>query len=152
MASRMTRGSSLSDERIINLINEKFVAVNLNLSDHNFPKDLKCLAPWQKALSQIREQSPPRERGFSTTVILSGDGEEIISTSGTGYHTRFREALNYKPQDYLDFLKQALKRARDLQIYRNQANRKDPKNLKALKELQLLIEKEVKERNKGYQE
>lgn len=145
----MTRGSSLSDERIINLINEKFVAVNLNLSDRNFPQELKCLAPWQKALSQIREKSPPRERGFSTTVILTGDGKQVISTSGAGYHTRFQEALNYKPEDYLTFLKQALKRARDLQTY---ARSKSSKDLKELKHLKVLIEQEIEARNKGYQE
>lgn len=142
----MTRGSSLSDEKIIQLINEKFVAVNLNLSNQDFPSDLKALAPWQKALSQVRRKSPPKERGFSTTVILTSDGQKVISTSGSGFHTRFKEALNYKPDEYLAFLRQASKRASDLKTKSRQ------KNPKALKDLEIVIEKEIEERNTGYQE
>ena len=142
----MTRGSSLSDEKIIQLINEKFVAVNLNLSNEAFPSELKALAPWQKALAQVRKKSPPKERGFSTTVILTSDAQKVLATSGAGYHTRFKDALNYKSGDYLTFLRQASKRATDLKTKSRQRNPKE------LKDLEILIEKEIEERNKGYQE
>lgn len=145
MASRMARGSSLSDKKNIQQINQDFVPLTLNLSDVDFPQSYPAMKPWIASLKQVRKTCKAPERGFSTTVVITPDANDVIATSGSGYHTRWQQALNYNPSRYSAFLKEAKSR---FELFK----RLEKTDRNALNKLKETINNEVKSRNHSYQE
>ncbi len=100
----MARGSSLSDDRVINEINRNFIAVDNNISDQGWPADTPALMPWQNWLSN----HPGNARnGFTTSVVITPDGRTSLGTSGSGYISEWHSSICYDPTKYLGFLQGA---------------------------------------------
>jgi hypothetical protein len=105
MGGRMARGSSLSDDRVINEINTNFIAVDSNISDQGWPANTPALAPWERWLGNHPGNS---RNGFTTSVVMSPDGAMALGTSGSGYISEWHSSICYDPDKYLGFLNGAL--------------------------------------------
>jgi hypothetical protein len=107
MGGRMARGSSLSDNRVIDYINKNFIALDDNISDVGFPPNTPALAPWGRWLQ--RHEANTRN-GFTTSVVMTPDGNMPLGTSGSGYISEWHTSICYNADKYLMFLQDALKR------------------------------------------
>jgi hypothetical protein len=116
----MARGSSLSDDRVINQVNKDFIAVDNNISDQGWPADTPALAPWQRWLSNHPGNAT---NGFTTSVVISPDGQTPLGTSGSGYISEWHTSICYNPDKYLGFLDGGLQK---YQQYRSIAEVQDP--------------------------
>jgi hypothetical protein len=97
----MARGSSLSDDRVINEINNNFIAVDNNISDQGWPANTPALTPWENWLNTHPKNS---QNGFTTSVVISPDGRMALGTSGSGYVSEWHTSICYDPDKYLGFL------------------------------------------------
>jgi hypothetical protein len=102
----MTRGSSLSDQRVRERINKSLIPVEINLSDVGFPTSVPGLKPWQNAY----ENDWRYKFGFATSVVLSPDGKWPLGTSGSGHIWEYKTSINYNPDKYLQFVDECLDR------------------------------------------
>ncbi len=103
---RLTRGSSLSDGKVIAKINKEFVALEINITDDGFPKELPGLALWQKAYENDKKLA----FGFATTVALSPDGRFPLGTSGCVHLPHWDSTIGYEPAKFLAYLGECLDR------------------------------------------
>jgi hypothetical protein len=103
---RLTRGSSLSDGKIIARINKEFVTIEINITDDGFPKELPGLGMWQKAY----ENDKKLKFGFATTVALSPDGRFPLGTSGCVHLPHWQNTIGYEPSRFLPYLDECLDR------------------------------------------
>ena len=103
----MARGSSLSDDQVINEINNNFIAVDNNISDQGWPADAPALVPWQNWLNNHPKNA---QNGFTTSVVLSPDGRMSLGTSGSGYIAEWHTSTCYDPRKYQGFLEGALEK------------------------------------------
>jgi hypothetical protein len=106
----LTRGSSLSDDNVIDLVNNSFVPVELNITDQGFPKSITGLRAWQKAYAT----NDFYKTAFATSLVLTSDGSMPLASSGAGFVWQWRTSANYHPDGYLAFLRQGLKRFQQL--------------------------------------
>jgi hypothetical protein len=120
MGGRMARGSSLSDDRVINQINQNFIAVDNNISDLGWPANTPALMPWQRWLSTHPNNA---KNGFTTSVVVTPDGSMPLGTSGSGYVAEWHTSICYDPDKYLGFLEGAQQK---YQQYRSIAAVEDP--------------------------
>lgn len=102
----MTRGSSLSDDAVIEKVNKYFIAVEINITDQGFPKDVDGLKPWENAFSKDQKF----EFGFTTSVVIGPGGKGAFGTSGCGHKEDYEESASYHPDKYLKFLADSLDR------------------------------------------
>jgi hypothetical protein len=110
MGGRLARGSSLSDEKVIDLLNKEFVVLDLNVTDGAWPKELPGLNRWEAAWrSDWRYQY-----AFTTQVVVSPDGTRALGTAGCGHEADYETAIQYHPDRYLPFLQETLERSRRL--------------------------------------
>ncbi len=108
----MARGSSLSDNKVIEEINRDFIAVDNNISDQGWPANTPGLEPWHMWL----DNHPNNTRnGFTTSVVLSSDGQMALGTSGSGHIDEWHTSVCYDPQKYFGFLQAGLEKYRRLQ-------------------------------------
>ncbi len=110
----MTRGSSLSDPKVIERINRDFVPLEFNVT-RGFPEQFPGLKLWEKAY----ERKFKSLLGFTTTVILSPDGQRPLGTAGMGYKWQFDSSASYRPDKYLLFLDQSLARFQSARAIEN---------------------------------
>ncbi len=103
---RLTRGSSLSDGKIIAKINKEFVALEINITDDGFPKELPGLGMWEKAYANDKKL----KFGFATTVALSPDGRFPLGTSGCVHLPHWQNTIGYEPSKFLPYLDECLDR------------------------------------------
>ena len=125
----MARGSSLSDQNVIDELNKNFVAVNLNITEQGFP-GLPGLYGWQRAY-QLRMAR--HQEGFTTSVVLTPDGKMSLGTSGTGFISERYTSTCYVPEKYLDFLKVAARRYRQLLSILNSSSSPEEKDIEIAK-------------------
>lgn len=97
----MARGSSLSDDRVINEINRNFIAVDNNISDQGWPANTPALTPWHRWLDMHPGNAT---NGFTTSVVMSPDGTVALGTSGSGHISEWHTSICYDPDKYLGFL------------------------------------------------
>jgi hypothetical protein len=107
MGGRMARGSSLSDDRVINEVNKDFIAVDNNISDQGWPANTPALASWERWLGNHPGNA---QNGFTTSVVISPDGTTPLGTSGSGYISEWHTSVCYDPTKYVGFLTGALQR------------------------------------------
>jgi len=100
----MARGSSLSDDRVIDEVNKNFIAVDNNISDQGWPADTPALEPWERWLSLHPGNA---HNGFTTSVVMSPNGTMALGTSGSGYIGEWHTSICYDPDKYLGFLQGA---------------------------------------------
>jgi hypothetical protein len=108
----MARGSSLSDDRVIDKINRNFIAVDNNISDQGWPANAPGLNPWHRWLDSHPSYS---QNGFTTSVVLSPDGRTSLGTSGSGHISEWHTSICYDPQKYFAFLDGSLNKYQSLQ-------------------------------------
>src|SRR5271154_6950797 len=101
MGGRMARGSSLSDDRVIEKLNKDFIAVDNNVTDMGFPANTPALQPWQNWFNKHPRNA---QNGFTTSVVITPDGKIPLGTSGSGYIDEFATSICYDPAKYYDFL------------------------------------------------
>lgn len=104
----MARGSSLSDDKVIAKVNQDFVAIEVNLTDTGFPKDVPALAPWEKAF----ESDWKFEYGFATSVVIGPGAKGAFGTSGCGHTQEWDTSISYHADKYAKFLDESLDRFR----------------------------------------
>ena len=105
----MLRGQALSDDRVIDLLNARFVSVWVDTTRHGIPD-----AP---ALQDVREWFEKTTSSGATewiatsfylgSVVLSPDGRKRINDSNLPWPWKYKEV---KAADYLDMLEAALRR------------------------------------------
>ena len=101
------KSGPLSDEAVIELINDRFVPLEINLTDDGFPTELPALQLWEKAY----KSKASFKVGFATTVIVEPKGKYPLGTSGSGYLGEYDTAINYHTDRYRRFLDESLERA-----------------------------------------
>ena len=102
----MARGSSLSDAKIISRVNKQFVAVEINISDTGFPKDVRALKAWERAYKKNWRS----KFGFATSVVINPTGKYALGTSGCGHTWEWDTSINYDPKKYVKLLDECLDR------------------------------------------
>jgi hypothetical protein len=85
---------------VIEKIGKDFVAVEVNLSDRGFPREIPALKPWEAAY----EKSWRHKFGFATTVLVNPEGTGALGTSGCGHTWEIDTSINYDPAKYLALL------------------------------------------------
>ena len=99
----MTRGRALSDEKVIDRLNKDFVAVELNITDKGFPKDVAGLKLWESAFAKDKRY----QYGFATSVVLGPLGNIPYGTSGCGHTWEYDTSINYDAAKYFTFLEES---------------------------------------------
>lgn len=102
----MTRGSSLSDEKVIETVGRDFVAVEINITESGFPQEAPALKLWEKAFAKDRRY----RFGFATSVVIGPGGSMPFGTSGCGHSGEWEISANYHPDRYLKFLEESFGR------------------------------------------
>lgn len=102
----MAKSSSLSDPQVIDTLNRTMVAVEINVTDQGFPKDVPGLKPWERAFSQDRRY----RFGFATSVVLTPDGTAALGTSGCGHRWEWETSINYHAEKFRKYLEGCLDR------------------------------------------
>jgi hypothetical protein len=120
MGGRMARGSSLSDDQVINKLNHEFIAVDNNISDQGWPANTPALDQWHNWLDNHPSYA---HNGFTTSVVISPDGRMALGTSGSGHVAEWHTSICYDPAKYFGFLEGAEQK---FQQYREIASIPDP--------------------------
>lgn len=139
----MTRGSSLSDAKVIDYINANFIPVELNLSRTGFPKQLPGLKLWERAYKKDWRY----RQAFATSVVLSPDGRCPLGTSGSGHRNEFASAANYHPEMYLSFLTASKSRADRLSSIMSDASLTGASRWRAMQTLRGEIIQQLRDAN-----
>jgi hypothetical protein len=101
------KSGPLSNADVIKKINEKFIPLEINITDEGFPAEIPALKLWEKAY----KSKASFKVGFATTVIVEPKGRYPLGTSGSGYLGEYDKAINYHADKYLKFLDESLERA-----------------------------------------
>jgi hypothetical protein len=133
----MARGSSLSDDRVINEINSNFIAVDNNISDQGWPANTPALMPWENWLNNHQQNA---RSGFTTSVVISPDGGMALGTSGSGYVAEWHTSICYDPDKYLGFLQGAEKRFQQYQVIAKTADPNERYSMAARLQRQIMQE------------
>ncbi|HYE07962.1 MAG TPA: hypothetical protein VEL07_20760 [Planctomycetota bacterium] len=104
---RATRGTSLSDQRVIDRLRRDFVCLALDCKAMGFPAAM----PGLRLCQQVYEGWADPTKGFSAACVLTPDGRHLMGTSGAGTIARYRESICYDPAKYARFLAESLDRA-----------------------------------------
>jgi len=136
----MARGSSLSDNRVIEAINRDFIAVDNNISDQGWPANTPALEPWHMWL----DNHPTNTRnGFTTSVVTTPDGRVALGTSGSGYIAEWHTSVCYDPQKYFGFLQGGLEKYRRLQSIASMPNANERNMMSAQ------LERDIRQENRS---
>ena len=140
----MTRGSSLSDEKIIEALNANFVSVIINVTDDGFPKDLPALGLWKKAYTK----DPMNKFSFSTAVAIHSRGRTPLGTTGCGHTWEWNTSINYLPGKFLSFLKESRTRNARLRKLLEKKNQDVATKAAGLHQLKEAILYQIQEANR----
>ena len=102
------KSGPLSDSAVIEKINDKFIPLEINITDDGFPAVIPALKLWEKAYGGNRGFKV----AFATTVVVEPKGKYPLGTSGSGYLGDFDKAINYHSDKYQKFLDESLDRGR----------------------------------------
>lgn len=82
------------------------MAVEINITDVGFPKDVPALKPWEAAFEKERSY----KFGFATSVIIGPGGKSPFGTSGCGHKEDYEKSISYHPDKYVKWLEETLER------------------------------------------
>src|SRR5260370_35376584 len=102
------KSGPLSDADVIKKVNDKFIAMEINITDEGFPAAIPALKLWEKAY----KSKASFKVGFATTVVVEPRGKYPLGTSGSGYLGESDRATNYPAHQDQKALREALYRAR----------------------------------------
>ena len=106
----MLRGQALSDDRVIDLLNTRFVPVWVDSTRHGIPDApaLRDVRDWFDGTTSSGLTEWIATSFYLGSVVLTPDGEERINDSKLPWPWKYKEV---KAADYLDMLDGALRRA-----------------------------------------
>jgi hypothetical protein len=96
----MMRSSVLSDKTVIDEIKKNFIAIELNITDDGFPKDVPALKPWETAYNANKLYTV----AFATSTVIGPTGKWFFGDSGSGHGHQAETAVNYHPDLFLKYL------------------------------------------------
>ena len=91
---------------MIDLVNEKFVVTDINLTDKGFPAALPGLRPIQRVYEHHKQVFCD---GFATCVVLTPDGKDLLADAGNVFD--IRTYCGFYPEQFLEFLQEAIKQS-----------------------------------------
>jgi hypothetical protein len=109
MGGRMVRGRSLSDDNVINYVNQNLVAIDINCNN-GFPSNTPVLVPYERFYNQHHTPGQGQgtgkySRGFTKSLVVTPDGSMVLSATANATLTDdWRNNSNYNPIGYFDFL------------------------------------------------
>jgi len=139
----MNRGSSLSDTRIVKKINKQFIAVEINITDKGFPKDVRALKLWEAAYKKNWKS----KFGFATSVVINPTGKYAVGTSGCGHTWEWDTSINYDAKKYNTYLNESLDRFARAKALED-ADPRDPETARDLRKLRAEVIKSLQEANR----
>ncbi|BBM86366.1 hypothetical protein [Candidatus Uabimicrobium amorphum] len=101
----MTKSSVLSDDQVIQFINNNFVALSVNITTNGFPPEIRGLEKYRKAYKSLEFIL---ENYFFGHVVVGSDGKFMFGHSGSGIKDLYEISPCYHPDKYLRFLQRSL--------------------------------------------
>jgi hypothetical protein len=117
MGGRISKSGPLSDDNVIDFLNQEFNVVELVITDLGFPAWVEALAPYKK----IYDTTPAARKAFPTPVVVDPEGTFLIA-SGDGGRVMPKvedSAMIYDKVRYLEWLKVAAERTKQYEALRN---------------------------------
>jgi len=107
------RASALSDDRVIQTINEFFIALEINITKDGFPSQL----PAMFIVEKIFQSNWRAEFGFASCFALDSEGKIILGTSVicNNVQDSLTPEIFFSPKHYMQFLVISLERFKKLQ-------------------------------------
>jgi hypothetical protein len=138
MGDRVSKSSSLSDPKVIELLNRDFNAIELNVTDLGFPAWITALAPWKA----IYDSSPEARAAFTNMAVVDADGVFLLGSGDTGKigRTAAEFSMNYQPDKYLKMLETTLARSARLEAVRTDAALSDEARTAAIAAIRLEVD------------
>lgn len=146
----MARGSSLSDDNVISLLNKAYIPVDDNITLVGWP-DMPALRPWKRWFENHSDPDGVHRDGFTTSVVVTPDGQMALGTSGSGYIAEAQTSVCYRPDKYYAFLNQCLDRYRRLKAIERNANLSDQEKAYAISQIKLEVMADMHDRNRGHE-
>ena len=116
---------------MIERINKDFVALEVNITNSGFPKELPALKPWEKAFNADWHLAS----AYAVCVVCSPDGQLALGTSGKGCLAESGWDIKFRPSVYLKFLSDASERRRRAAEINNDAKLNEAERAQKLKAL-----------------
>jgi len=104
LGGRLMQGSSLSDSKIIGLLNSKFIPLYADVDAYGFPEEITAIKKYKfvwKAFSK-------NKWGIATSAVVDSSGKRLLAESGSGFFWEWKTATNYYPDRFLSYLQKAL--------------------------------------------
>jgi hypothetical protein len=141
MGDRVSKSSSLSDPRVIELLNREFNVLELNVTDYYFPEWLTALAPWKA----IYDSSPEARAAFTNMAVVDPDGVFLLGSGDTGKigRTAAEFSMNYQPDLYLKMLETTLGRNVRLEAARRDEALTDEARAAAIASLRFEVDQDL---------
>lgn len=104
----MTRGRVFCDEKIIALVNERFVALDINLVKQGWPTAIRGLQSSKKDFDKF--MASPYRQGYTLSYVVSSDGQKILGTTQNALLWNVEVSDAYHPRAYEKLLRKGLSR------------------------------------------
>jgi len=103
------RASALSDEKVINVVNEFFIALEINVTCDGFPENEFPVLTYVK---RFYETNWRFQFGFANCMVLDSDGKILLGSSVGKSLSKDPSDVEsqFSPQRYLEFLVSSLER------------------------------------------
>lgn len=106
MGGRVSKGSVLSDNQVIQTLNSHFIPYRFNITDSGFPAELKGLKRHKEIFYRFKKIF---DFGFFGHVALTSDGKFMLGHAGPATKELYDITPCYHPDKYLTFLQKSLK-------------------------------------------
>jgi len=107
------RTSALSDDQVIQTVNEFFIPVEINVTRDGFPKQL----PAMKIVEGVYNSNYRNEFGFASCLVLDPEGKFILGTSAftKDIKDKIETQILFSPKHFMQFIVISLERFKKLQ-------------------------------------
>lgn len=131
MGDRLSKSSVLSDSKVIALLNEEFLTIDLNVTDLGWPEWMEGVAPW----AAVYRAMPRARFAFANIAVVDGTGKVLLASGDDGLlpvdASKFA-SINYDPVRFLKMLELALARNRRLLAARADLSLSEPDRAAAI--------------------
>lgn len=130
---------------MIDKVKASLLAVEINITDKGFPKDVPGLKSWEQAFDLGKRSY---QFGFATSVVLSPDGKYPLGTSGSGHQDEWETSINYHADKYLKFLTDSLARYHRIESLEADKSKPPAEKAKELQSIRAEVLQQISEANK----